>query len=85
MGRPFWMPKLHIKLTYEHLNIYWFNAIINHIKSVFQKGAVLWQRKRYMKTTALAAVIITITIITIITIITWKKQESAVAATVRQS
>lgn len=38
-----------------------------------------------MKTTALAAVIITITIITIITIITWKKQDSAVAATVRQS
>ena len=37
-----------------------------------------------MKTTALAAVIITITIITIITIITWKKQDSAVAATVRQ-
>lgn len=35
-----------------------------------------------MKTTALAAVIITITIITIIT---WKKQDSAVAATVRQS
>ena len=47
------------EITYEHLNICYFDGIIRHIKNVFLKGAMLWQSIRYMKETALAAVIIT--------------------------